>query len=82
MVAIKTKSPDEDNCFGSMNQYIADIISRGELYLEIERMRQLLVRLNKTPKENRDDIHHAEKIFKALLKAKEARIQPNTKSNT
>lgn len=65
-----------------MNQYIEDIIARGELYLEIERMRQLLVRLNLTPKENKDDIFHAERMFKALLKAKEARTQPNTKSNT
>lgn len=65
-----------------MDQYIADIILRGELYLEIERVRQLLVRLNVTPKENREDIHHAERIFKALLRAKEARNQPNTNANT
>lgn len=65
-----------------MNQYIEDTIARGELYLEIERMRQLLVRLNKTPKENRDDIYHAERIFKALLRAKELRTQPNNAANT
>lgn len=67
-----------------MDQYIADIIARGELYLEIERIRQLLVRLNHTPKENREDIFHAERIFKALLRAKEARaaIIPITGSGT
>ena len=56
-----------------MDQYIAEVILRGELYLEIERMRQLLVRLNQSPKKNRDDIYQAERIFKALLRAKEAR---------
>jgi hypothetical protein len=56
-----------------MDQYIAEVIMRGELYLEIERVRQLLVRLNQSPKKNRDDIYQAERIFKALLRAKEGR---------
>lgn len=61
-----------------MEAYLQDIVARGELYLEIERVRQLLVRLNQQPKENREDIFHAERIFKALLRVKEA--QPSTKS--
>ena len=69
----KTKSRYQDNSFWKMNQYIEDIIKRGELYLEIERIRRLLVQLNQTPRKNKDDIHHAEHIFKALLRAKEAR---------
>lgn len=64
-----------------MDRYVADIVARGELYLEIERMRQLLIRLNKTPKESRHDIQHAERMFKALLRVKEARSHPNTSAN-
>lgn len=77
MVSAKTKYPVED----SMDRYIIDVIARGELYLEIERVRQLLVRLNQTPKKNQDDIHHAERVFKALLKAKEARTQNTNENN-
>jgi hypothetical protein len=64
-----------------MDQYITDVIMRGELYLEIERMRQLLVRLTQTPQKNRDDIYQAERIFKALLRAKEAINQNKRDTN-
>jgi hypothetical protein len=61
-----------------MNQYIEDVLRRGELYLEIERIRQLLVGMHKHPIPNRESqretVSRMDKIFKALLAAKEARL--------
>lgn len=60
-----------------IQQYIANTLRRGELYLEIERMRQVLVRIHKNPLETKEAqqtaVGHASKLFKALLAAKEAR---------
>ena len=71
-----------------MNQYVVDVISRGELYLEIERIRQLLVGMHKHPLPNREGqrelVARMTKIFQALLSAKNAReevIQDIRKDN-
>jgi hypothetical protein len=71
-----------------MNQYVVDVISRGELYLEIERIRQLLVGMHKYPLPNRESqretVSRMTKIFQALLSAKNAReevIQDIRKDN-
>jgi len=61
-----------------MDRYIDDVLRRGELYIEIERIRQLLVRIHKTPLPNRAEqrevVVHATKLFQALLRAREARL--------
>lgn len=60
-----------------LRMYVADIIKRGELYLEIERVRKVLVGLYEHPHADknvqRHNIAHMELIFKNLLLAKEAR---------
>ena len=60
-----------------MERYIEDVIKRGELYLEITRVQQLLARLHASPIGNKEaqrmNVAHADKLFKALLAAKEAR---------
>ena len=60
-----------------IQQYVLNTLKRGELYIEIERMRQVLVRLHKKPLETKDAqrtaVSQASKLFKALLAAKEAR---------
>jgi hypothetical protein len=60
-----------------MDKYIDDILRRGELYLEIERIRQLLVGMHKYPLPSREGqrelVSHATKIFHALLRARDAR---------
>jgi hypothetical protein len=57
--------------------YIAEVIRRGELYIEIERVRQLLVLSEKhrspDPEKYRARINHLNSLFRALLSAKEAR---------
>lgn len=60
-----------------INMYITDVINKGELYLEIERIRRLLVGLYKYPHADkniqRHNVRHMEFLFKRLLLAKEAR---------
>ena len=61
-----------------MNQYIADVLRRNELYIELERVRKLLVRLHKYPVENKESqremVSQATKLFQALLAAKQTRL--------
>jgi hypothetical protein len=58
-----------------MKEYVETTIRTGRLHDEIERMRQILVRLHKTPDANKesqmDKVQHATKVFRALLAAKE-----------
>lgn len=60
-----------------MDEYVNDVIRRGELYLEIERIQQLLIGMHKHPIPDRESQHKTvsrmDKIFKSLLAAKEAR---------
>lgn len=60
-----------------IREYVNRIVRVGELYIEIERMRQVLVRLHKNPLETREAqrtaVSHATALFKALLAAKEVR---------
>ena len=62
----------------AINQYISDVLRRGELYLEIERIRQLLVGMHKHPMPTREGqrelVARTTKIFQALLAAKQARL--------
>jgi hypothetical protein len=62
-----------------MDRYIEDVLRRGELYIEIERIRHLLIRIHKAPLPNRAEqrevVVHATKLFQALLRAKEARLR-------
>lgn len=62
-----------------MDRYIEDVLRRGELYLELERVRQILIRIHKAPlptrAEQREVVVHATKLFQALLRAKEARLR-------
>lgn len=59
-----------------MDRYVEDVLRRGELYLELERIRQLLVGMHKYPSPNREAqrsaVSHMTKIFQALLAAKQA----------
>ena len=61
-----------------MDKYIDDVLRRGELYLELERIRQLLVGMHKHPIPNREAqrtvVSHTTKIFQALLRARDARL--------
>jgi hypothetical protein len=61
-----------------MDRYIEDVLRRGELYLEIERIRQLLIGMHKHPIPNRESqretVSRMDKIFKALLVARDARL--------
>lgn len=60
-----------------IRDYIVGVMRRGELTSEIERLRQVLVRIHKSPLETREAqrtaVCHATALFKALLAAKEAR---------
>lgn len=60
-----------------IQQYVVNTIRRGELYIEIERMRQVLLRIHKKPLDTKEAqqhaVSHASRLFKALLAAKEAR---------
>lgn len=60
-----------------MDTYIEDILRRGELYLEIERIRQILVGMHKYPipsrERQRELVSQTTKIFQALLRARDAR---------
>ena len=60
-----------------MDKYIEDVLRRGELYLEIERIRQLMVGMHKNPIPNREGqrelVSRMTKIFQALLRARDAR---------
>lgn len=62
-----------------MDHYIEDVLRRGELTSEIERIRHLLIRIHKTPlptrAEQREVVVHATKLFQALLRAKEAYLR-------
>lgn len=66
------------------SQYINSVIQRGELYLEMERVRQLLILTEQRPRENREEqrarVVHFSRMFKALLAARDARCQPNIRS--
>jgi hypothetical protein len=59
------------------HHYVNSVIRRGELYLEIERIRQLLVLAEQRPVSNRaEQIEHVKYLtgmFRALLSAKDAR---------
>jgi hypothetical protein len=62
-----------------MDRYIEDVLRRGELYLEIERIRQLLIGMHKHPIPNRESqretVSRMDKIFKALLIARDIRLR-------
>lgn len=58
-------------------KWVTGVIARGELYIELERVRQLLVLAEQRKRPNRDEqIAHVKNLsymFKALLLAKDAR---------
>ncbi len=62
----------------AINRYVADVLSRGELYIELERVRNMLVRMHEHPVPNRENqrelVSHATKLFQGLLAAKAARL--------
>lgn len=53
--------------------YIAEVIRKGDLYIEIERVRQLLILSEKNRGPTRERIQQLNVLFKALLSAKDAR---------
>ena len=57
--------------------YVNSVIRRGELYLEIERIRKLLILAEERPladhKKQTEHIKYLTKMFRALLLAKDAR---------
>lgn len=61
-----------------LNLYVMEVINNGELYLEIERIRRILVHIYKNPHSNKavqqSNVRKTEQAFKALLLAKEARL--------
>jgi hypothetical protein len=67
-----------------MDQYIEDVLRRGVLTSEIERIRQLMVGMHKHPRPDRESqrelVFRMTKIFQALLAAREA--YPNTRVKT
>lgn len=58
--------------------YVSSVIARGELYLELERVRRLLVLAEERPSLRRQDqIEHVKNLsgmFRALLAAKDMRV--------
>lgn len=60
-----------------LSDYIQSVLQRGELYLEIERIRNLMVGAHRYPGTDKalqqERIHKLTEIFKALLAARDAR---------
>lgn len=80
---VKTESPKEDNpvCImddAMIQRYVMNVVVHNELYLEIERIRQVLIRLHKTPHDTKEKqrkaVEQTSKLFRALLAARDARI--------
>lgn len=61
----------------AMQHYVDEVVARGELYLELERIRRLLVSAEIHRFPNREDqatnVQNLTRIFRALLLAKEIR---------
>ena len=65
-----------------LSEYIHSVLQRGELYLEIERIRSLMVGAHRYPgtdkAEHRERIHKLTEIFHALLAVRDARLSLGT----
>ena len=62
-----------------MDNYIEHVLRRGELYLELERIRRLLIRIHEHPVPNREEqrevVSQATRMFQALLRARDTRLR-------
>ena len=63
--------------FEPYKKWVHGVIARGELYIELERVRQLLILAEQRKRPNRDEqlayVKNLSYMFKALLLAKDAR---------
>lgn len=61
----------------AVNAYVADVLRRNELYLEVERVRQVLIDYTKRPCEDAEEqmtrVQKVSQLFRALLLAKQSR---------
>ena len=62
-------------------RWVSGVIARGELYLELERVRQLLIGAEQKPRASPTEqvayVRNLSYMFKALIAARDARLSKN-----